>query len=601
MKTILASLTAIAALLLAANASAQSCGSNPNSCLVIHGPGGCSDSECCSTVCGFVPECCSTAWDQSCVDLTNSLCVGLCGAEASGSCTTAHANGGCSDAACCSAVCANDPACCDTGWDSTCVFESELYCASGPPVQCGLPTQGSCTIQHGTPGCNNAPCCNTVCSLDPSCCTGPWDQICVEIAISYCNGCSVQCPPDASQEPEACGARSNDPCAGAGQAATPLQAGVGRCGTLDGQLTANAWTGDRDIYSITLSDTDGDGKVHIDLHIRSDSPAFATLVPASCPVNIATSPLKVECPNCIDTQLGTCVAPGTYWVMVMPGTAASPGSPVPISCTSPIRYVVMAEVSQSGCAPVCSTSTSPCFDAHDAPGCSNQACCQQTCVIDPTCCSFAWDIDCARTAATACGAPLPANDACAAAIPLAVGQTIEFSTIRATTDTLPLPASCDPGSGIMIGADIWYSYDSERSGTIGVSTCGSTTDLRLAIYAGTCAAPTLVGCNSSSILCSPNTGARVQFNAVCGNTYLIRVGGENPQQAGSGRITLTASGPVCPDHCPSDINRDHVVTGADLGLLLGNWRGFGLGDLNVDGTVNGADLGILLGDWGPCP
>jgi hypothetical protein len=90
-------------------------------------------------------------------------------------------------------------------------------------------------------------------------------------------------------------------------------------------------------------------------------------------------------------------------------------------------------------------------------------------------------------------------------------------------------------------------------------------------------------------------------NAVCGNTYLIRVGGENPQQAGSGRITLTASGPVCPDHCPSDINRDHVVTGADLGLLLGNWRGFGLGDLNVDGTVNGADLGILLGDWGPCP
>jgi fructose transport system ATP-binding protein len=33
-------------------------------------------------------------------------------------------------------------------------------------------------------------------------------------------------------------------------------------------------------------------------------------------------------------------------------------------------------------------------------------------------------------------------------------------------------------------------------------------------------------------------GARVQFSAVCGTTYLIRVGGENPQQGGSGRITL---------------------------------------------------------------
>jgi hypothetical protein len=118
---------------------------------------------------------------------------------------------------------------------------------------------------------------------------------------------------------------------------------------------------------------------------------------------------------------------------------------------------------------------------------------------------------------------------------------------------------------------------------------------------GTCTGPVLVACGSNSVLCTPGTGARVQFSAVCGTTYLIRVGGENPQQGGSGRITLTGSGPICPGRCPSDINRDRSVNGADLGLLLGNWRGFGLGDLNVDGTVNGADLGILLGDWGLCP
>ena len=600
MKTILASLAAVAALLLAGSARAQTCGGTPDSCLVAHAAAGCSDSECCSTVCALIPECCSLTWDTSCAALADSNCAGLCGATASGSCTSTHSNGGCSDAACCSAVCAKDPPCCDVAWDTTCVFETEFYCASGPPVECGLPGQGPCIIEHSTPGCNDATCCNTVCGLDPTCCTGAWDQFCVVLAQSYCGGCTVTCPSDGSNEPEQCGARSNDPCAGAGQTATPLSPGIGRCGTLDGQNTGTAWTGDRDVYSITLTDTDGDGLVRIVVHLQSDSPTFASVVPASCPANLSTARLTVESPNCIDSAAGTCVPPGNYWVVVMPGTAASPGSAKPIICDTPLRYVVMAEVSQSGCAPVCSSNSGPCFDAHETPGCSNVACCQQTCLVDPTCCSFNWDIDCARTAASSCGAPLPANDTCATATPLAVGQTIEFSTIRATTDALALPASCDPGSGNTMGPDLWYSYDTERSGNVAVSTCGSATDLRLAIYVGTCTGPALVACGSSSVLCTPGTGARVQFSAVCGNTYLIRVGGENPQQGGSGRITLTGSGPICPGRCPSDINRDRSVNGADLGLLLGNWGFSGTGDLNGDGIVTGADLGLLLGAWGPC-
>ena len=43
------------------------------------------------------------------------------------------------------------------------------------------------------------------------------------------------------------------------------------------------------------------------------------------------------------------------------------------------------------------------------------------------------------------------------------------------------------------------------------------------------------------------------------------------------------------------------MSGADLGLLLGNWGAAGLGDLNNDGIVTGADLGLLLGAWGACP
>ncbi|HMN96719.1 MAG TPA: lamin tail domain-containing protein [Phycisphaerales bacterium] len=48
---------------------------------------------------------------------------------------------------------------------------------------------------------------------------------------------------------------------------------------------------------------------------------------------------------------------------------------------------------------------------------------------------------------------------------------------------------------------------------------------------------------------------------------------------------------------PADLNGDGIVDGADLGILLGNWGGAGLGDLDGNGIIDGADLGLLLGSW----
>jgi hypothetical protein len=53
--------------------------------------------------------------------------------------------------------------------------------------------------------------------------------------------------------------------------------------------------------------------------------------------------------------------------------------------------------------------------------------------------------------------------------------------------------------------------------------------------------------------------------------------------------------------CTGDLDADGVVSGSDLGLLLGNWGQPGIGDVDGSGTVDGADLGLLLGAWGPCP
>jgi hypothetical protein len=50
---------------------------------------------------------------------------------------------------------------------------------------------------------------------------------------------------------------------------------------------------------------------------------------------------------------------------------------------------------------------------------------------------------------------------------------------------------------------------------------------------------------------------------------------------------------------PADLNCDGIVSGPDLGILLGQWgTSGGVADINGDGTVSGPDLGLLLGDWG---
>lgn len=45
-----------------------SCGTAWESCVTVNADPGCSDMKCCETVCGYRPSCCSSSWDQSCVD-----------------------------------------------------------------------------------------------------------------------------------------------------------------------------------------------------------------------------------------------------------------------------------------------------------------------------------------------------------------------------------------------------------------------------------------------------------------------------------------------------------------------------------------------------
>ena len=98
-------------------------------CYTVHNTAGCNDAECCETVCTVDPFCCTTEWDQICVNRAWDLCQS-CGSGKE-PCYTSHASPGCDTVSCCATVCAADPFCCETSWDNLCVLRAETSCRSG--------------------------------------------------------------------------------------------------------------------------------------------------------------------------------------------------------------------------------------------------------------------------------------------------------------------------------------------------------------------------------------------------------------------------------------------------------------------------------------
>jgi hypothetical protein len=157
------------------------------------------------------------------------------------------------------------------------------------------------------------------------------------------------------------------------------------------------------------------------------------------------------------------------------------------------------------------------------------------------------------------------------------------------------------GTPVLVDAR-FISFVPTVSGLYTIGNCGdtgTTVDARLAVLT-TCGDP------SSNLACDDDgctAGAapytsKIEIELTAGSTYYIAVGGFSAAAVGPFNVEITA--PAAPP-CTGDLNGDGNVTGADLGLLLGNWGFSGTGDLNGDGVVTGADLGLLLGQWGASP
>lgn len=136
-----------------------------------------------------------------------------------------------------------------------------------------------------------------------------------------------------------------------------------------------------------------------------------------------------------------------------------------------------------------------------------------------------------------------ANDECAGAFALIEGRVLNGTTVGATTSS-PSP-SCAASGGT--GADVWYNFVPETSGTYEFSTCGSVLATVLTIYSG-CSNAELACASGSSALCGAG-GTVLSASLTAGQSYALRVRASSNVNDG---FVLTAKRTAAPnDSCDS--------------------------------------------------
>ncbi len=129
-----------------------------------------------------------------------------------------------------------------------------------------------------------------------------------------------------------------------------------------------------------------------------------------------------------------------------------------------------------------------------------------------------------------------ANDLCANASPIGDGSTA-FSTVGANTDG-PAHGECQFDGQTY--NDIWYEYQATYTGELTVSTCNQATyDTDLVVYNGCdCGDLNLLACNDDAGGCAGFT-SEVEVSVLQDNCYMVRLGGWNSGDQGTGTVTLT--------------------------------------------------------------
>lgn len=298
---------------------------------------GCDDASCCATVCDILPVCCVMAWDESCATAAENTCGSLCGGGPS-NCCAEHLTPGCDDTACETAVCDEDPVCCDTSWDLTCVDAAVALCGT----LCGV--NDECCTAHATPGCGDPACQEDVCKFDPECCTVAWDQVCADVAQRLC--------------PARCGIAGDCCMAHLGSGCNNGTCAEAVC-DVDPSCCSTTWDSGCVAQAISLC------------------PGLCEGGSESCCEVHAT-------PGCDDFQCEQKVC----------GFDA-------FCCDKTWDQTCVNEAIQL-CPQLCGPQGSDCCFEHAFAGCDDFACQEEVCDQDPFCCDVTWDLTCADLAEDVC-------------------------------------------------------------------------------------------------------------------------------------------------------------------------------------------------------
>jgi hypothetical protein len=144
----------------------------------------------------------------------------------------------------------------------------------------------------------------------------------------------------------------------------------------------------------------------------------------------------------------------------------------------------------------------------------------------------------------ACGvaAAQPLNDFCDQPEPISDYGLFFFDLSMATQDGVG-NALCNFFGTDQIGRDVWFCWTAPEGGPVLLETCSqTTTDTKIAVYDG-CACPEGLGilaCNDDAC----GVQSRVSWNAVAGQSYLIRLGTwPGAASGGSGTFSISSALP----------------------------------------------------------
>lgn len=419
---------------------------------------------------------------------------------------------------------------------------------------CGDFEAGNCFVQHGSPYCSDAACCEYVCSFDPFCCSNQWDSVCA-------NEASV-CAVVPQTQP-----MINPGTGKSYQRLTPVgrQFAESYAATFGYKLASvhsgveNEW-----IRRTLLMNAPG----------QSQSPAWLSLNDVASEGNFVWTDGKPvnythwapgEPNNAGGNEDGTILSTNGLWN--------------DLGVTSAVSAIIENGFTS------CGTGGS-CFTVNGASGCGDEACCNTVCSFDPACCFTSWDADCVSQANAYCNPPV------------VFGPIVNPKTRHSyyVLDSAVWPQA-EHAANLMGGSLVVPNTAAELTWIkLNMMTSSPNPQERF------------IGLHDQAV--------EGFFQAITFEPFVTQWAPGEPNDYGNGEdfSSLLASGlmndvgfsvtkqAIIEVPCQGDLNNSGNVDAADLAIMLGDWGPVAKpSDINADGVVDGADLGILLGGWGQCP